>query len=168
MKSKLSLVLLAPILFLAGLVMGLQKSQETKEDAQILGLNHVGLRVSDFDKAMDFYQDDLGFPMTYRFNDENGQPIFAYFQINKSTFIELLPANEERPEGIDHFGLETNKLESLVSHFHDLGIKTTESSVSPFTHVNLAHASDVNGIYFELIEATEGSDLRRVMDNWNE
>lgn len=162
------MVLAAPILFIAGLITGQRNGLEQTEEGQILGLNHVGLRVADFDKALDFYQNDLGFPMTYRFDDENGQLIFAYFQINKSTFIELMPANEEHPVGVDHFGLETQNMESLVNIFHNLGIKTTESSVSPFTLVNLAHALDVNGIYFELIEATEGSDLKRVMNNWKE
>ena len=166
MKSKLTILLFAPILFLAGLLMGSKINHETEEKGQILGLNHVGLRVADFDKAFDFYQNDLGFPMIYRFDDENGNLIFAYFQINKSTFIELLPANEEHPEGIDHFGLETHNLEAVISNMHNLGIKSTNPSVSPFTRVNIAHAEDVNGIYFEMIEATDGSDLRKVMDNW--
>ncbi len=168
MKRKLTLVAIASILFLTGFGVGKQSSTDIKEDARFLGLNHVGLRVSDFDKATDFYENDLGFPMTYKFNDDNGKPIFAYFQINKSTFIELLPANEERPEGIDHFGLETTNMDSIVNHIHSMGLKSTQPIISKFTGVKIAHTEDINGIYFELIEAIEGSDLRKVMDNWKE
>jgi catechol 2,3-dioxygenase-like lactoylglutathione lyase family enzyme len=167
MKTTVIIALVAPVLFLSGLIVGKQKPENSAE-GKILGLNHVGLRVANFDKALDFYQNDLGFPMIYKFDDEEGQPIFAYVQINKSTFIELLPASEEHPEGIDHFGLETLNNEAVVRGFHSLGLNCTESTMSPFTHVNIAHALDPNGIYFEIIEATEGSDLKRVMDNWRE
>ena len=168
MKNITIAVLTAPVLFFAGFITGQQHEFEIAENGKILGLNHVGLRVTDFDQAANFYEDILGFPMTYRFVDDSGQPIFAYFQINKSTFIELLPANDDHPEGIDHYGLEAKNMESLISSFDNLGIRSTESNVSPFTRVNLAHAFDANGIYFELIEATEGSDLKRVMDEWKE
>jgi catechol 2,3-dioxygenase-like lactoylglutathione lyase family enzyme len=168
MKSKIIFILAVPILFFAGFISGLHYGSENKEEGKILGLNHVGLRVADFDKALDFYQNDLGFPMTYKFNNKEGKPIFAYVQISKSTFIELLPADEEHPEGIDHFGLETQNNEAVVSNFHSLGMECTKSTVSPFTKVNIAHAIDPNGIYFEIIEATEGSDLKRVMDHWKE
>ena len=168
MTSKLVIILSGIIIFCVGLFIGQQITANPNEKGEIIGLNHVGLRVADFDKARDFYENELGFPMTYKFNDKGGKLLFAYFQINKSTFIELLPADAEHPEGVDHFGLEGQNLESIVDHLHSLGISSTESSVSPYTKVNIAHASDVNGIYFELIEATEGSDLRSAMDNWKE
>ncbi|MCA0133861.1 VOC family protein [Winogradskyella alexanderae] len=168
MKSKIFLIIVAPILFFAGFFSGQQNDIINKEEGKILGLNHVGLRVANFDKALDFYQNDLGFPMIYKFDNKEGNPIFAYVQINKTTFIELLPADEEHPEGIDHFGLETRNNEAVVKDFHSLGMECTASTVSPFTHVNIAHAIDPNGIYFEIIEAIEGSDLKRVMDNWKE
>jgi catechol 2,3-dioxygenase-like lactoylglutathione lyase family enzyme len=168
MKSKIVLIIVAPILFFAGLFSGQENEIINKEEGKIICLNHVGIRVSDFDKAANFYENTMGFPMIYRFDDENGQLIFAYFQINKSTFIELMPADEEHPEGIDHFGLESHNNEAVVSDLLGLGIECTKSSVSPFTHVSIAHAKDVNGVYFEIIEAIEGSDLRRVMDNWKE
>jgi catechol 2,3-dioxygenase-like lactoylglutathione lyase family enzyme len=169
MKTKIIIALAAPILFIAGIITGQHNNFENKEEGKILGLNHVGIRVADFDKASDFYENTMGFPMIYRFDKDKGQLIFAYFQINKSTFIELLPANDEHPEGIDHFGLETHKNEAVVSDFHSLGIECTKSNVTPFTHVNIAHAKDLNGVYFEIIEAVEGSALRKVMDNnWKE
>ena len=168
MKSKIVLLIVAPILFFVGFFSGQQNDIINKEEGEIIGLNHVGIRVSEFDKAANFYENTMGFPMIYRFNDDNGQLIFAYFQINKSTFIELMPADEERPEGIDHFGLETQNNEAVVNDFRSLGIESTKSNVSPFTNVNIAHAKDLNGVYFEIIEAIEGSELRRVMDNWKE
>ncbi|WP_411893328.1 VOC family protein [Winogradskyella sp. A2] len=166
MKTKIIIILAIPILFFSGLITGQYIGFENNKEGKIIGLNHVGIRVADFDKASNFYTNTMGFPMIYKFDDKNGQLIFAYFQINKSTFIELMPANKEHPEGIDHFGLETHNNEALVSDFHNLGIECTKSQVSPFTQVNIAHAKDLNGIYFEIIEAVEGSALRKVMDNW--
>jgi len=168
MKTKIIIILAVPILFFAGFITGQHNKFENKEEGKILGLNHVSLRVDDFDKASNFYENTMGFPMVYSFNEDNGQLIFAYFQINKSTFLELMPANDEHPEGIDHFGLETQNNVAVVSDFHSSGIQCSESSVSPFTRVNIAHAKDLNGVYFEIMEAIEGSDLRRVMDNWKE
>ncbi|MBC2838598.1 VOC family protein [Robiginitalea sp. SC105] len=168
MKRKLILLSLAAMLLLTGFGIGRQSATDRADEARVVGLNHVGLRVSDFEAAVKFYEHDLGFPMTYKFNDASGKPIFAYFQINKSTFIELLPANEQRPEGIDHFGLEARNIASMVNHLHGLGIQSSQPSESPYTRVKLAHVEDVNGIYFELIEAVDGSELRRVMDNWKE
>lgn len=165
MKTKISILLLAPVLFFSGVIIG-KYNPKNNDEGKILGLNHVGLRVANFDTALDFYQNNLGFPMKYKFDNNEGQPIFAYFQINKTTFIELLPADEDHPVGIDHFGLETQNNEALVSDLHCLGIECTESTVSPYTRVKIAHARDPDGIYFEIIEAIEGSDLKRVMDNW--
>ncbi|NNK81041.1 MAG: hypothetical protein HKO93_06055, partial [Flavobacteriales bacterium] len=162
------MILAAPILFFTGFVTGNQNAIEHKEDGEILGLNHVCIRVADFEKASDFYENTMGFPLTYRFNDDKGELLFAYFQINKSTFIELMPADDEHPEGLDHFGFETHNNEELVSDFHNMGIQCTESIKSPLTRVNIAHAKDLNGVYFEIIEAVEGSELRRVMDEWEE
>ncbi len=166
MKYKFALVLGAVMLFVAGLVIGQETNSKTTMEGQIVGLNHVAIRVPDFEKASDFYQNKLGFPMIYKFDDEHGNLIFAYFQINKSTFIELLPADEDHPAGIDHFGLETRHTDSVVSYFRDSGIEATDPKVSPYTRVKLSHTKDVHGVYFELIEALEGSDLHRVMQNW--
>lgn len=168
MKTKIAIALASPIFFMAGLITGNFNETEIKEDGKILGLNHVSIRVADFDEASDFYENTMGFPMVYKFNDDNGQLIFAYFQINKSTFLELMQADEEHPEGLDHFGLETYNNEAVVRDFHGKGIQCTKSVISPFTRVNIAHAKDLNGVYFEIMEATAGSDLRQAMDNWKE
>ena len=168
MKSKYSLVLVAAMIFVAGLLVGEELSSKTTIDGQIVGLNHVALRVPDFEEAADFYENTLGFPLTYRFDDDNGSLLFAYFQISKNTFIELLPADNEHPAGLDHFGLETRQMDSVVAHFRDKGIEVTDPFVSPYTRVNLSHALDSDGVYFELIEAVDGSELQKVMHDWEQ
>lgn len=166
MKNKLAFVLVLITFFVVGLLIGQESNSETSKDGQIVGLNHVGIRVPDFESALDFYQNTLGFQLIYRFNNDDGSLMFAYFQISKSTFIELLPANEEHPPGIDHFGLEIKEMDSVVTHFRDSDIRVADPYVSPYTRVNLAHARDSDGVYFELIEAVDGSDLQRAMQNW--
>lgn len=166
MSSKFFLVSAAAMIFIAGFVTGKERNSRTTVEGQIVGLNHVGIRVPDFDAASDFYENVLGFPMTYRFDDEGGKLMFAFFQISKSTFIELLPADEEHPAGIDHFGLEIRQMDSVIAQFRGSGIRVTDPYVSPYTQVNLAHALDSDGVYFEVIEAVDGSDLQRVMQSW--
>ena len=168
MKSKVVLAAVAALIFVAGFAIGAERNSNTTSEGKIVGLNHVGIRVPDFEAASDFYENTLGFPLTYRFDDKHGKPIFAYFQINASTFIELLPADKAHPAGIDHFGLEIREMDSVVAQFRSSGISVANPYVSPFTRVNLAHATDPDGVYFELIEAVEGSDLQRVMQSWQD
>ena len=166
MKHRFALVLVPVMFFVIGLLMGRESYSEATTEGQIVGLNHVGIRVPDFESASDFYENTLGFPLAYRFNDDDGNLMFAFFQISESTFIELLPADEEHPPGIDHFGLEIKQMDSVVGYLRDSHIRVTDPYVSPYTRVNLSHALDADGVYFELIEAAEGSDLQRVMQNW--
>ena len=58
MKTKIIIVLAVPILFFAGLITEQQNGFVNKEEGKIFGLNHLGLRIADFDKALNFYQND--------------------------------------------------------------------------------------------------------------
>ena len=51
MKTKIIITLALPILFFAGLIIGQNGGTDNKETGEIIGLNHVGIRVADFDKA---------------------------------------------------------------------------------------------------------------------
>ncbi len=44
-------------------------------------------------------------------------------------------------------------MDSIVNHIHSMGLKSTQPIISKFTGVKIAHTEDINGIYFELIEA---------------
>ncbi len=165
MKSIPFLVFIAGLLLATGFGLGRLCGPPAEEPA-VLGLNHVGLRVADFDQARDFYVHTLGFKLAYQFDNEQGKPIFAYIQISRNTFLELIPADVQHPPGFDHYGLETTQLEALAAQYKQAGIETADPSVSTFTGIHLCMAKDVDGIRFELIEPVEGSRLRQVIDAW--
>ena len=166
MKSIPFLLLGASLLFASGYFLGRQTGPTPAGKGEIIGLNHVGLRVSDFERARDFYMNTLGFKLAYQFDDADGKPIFAYIQVSQSTFLELTPANAEHPAGFDHFGFETNQIDSVAAYYQQAGIEAADPTVSTFTGIHLSMAKDLDGIRFELIEPVEGSRLRAVMDAW--
>lgn len=165
MKSIPLLLLCGGLLLAAGFGLGRLTGQPAAEPA-VTGLSHVGLRVSDFDRARDFYVNTLGFRLAYQFDNEQGTPIFAYIQISKNTFLELIPADNTHPPGFDHYGLESIGLEALAARYQQAGIETTDPSVSTFTGIHLCMAKDPDGIRFELVEPVAGSRLREVIDAW--
>ena len=168
MKPLLILIPAALAVFAAGFLAGREALPTAPEKGAINALNHVGLRVSDFEAAADFYEKKLGFKIAYRFDHPDGTPIFAYVQVSKDTFIELIPSDETHPAGFDHFGFETDRIDSLAAYFGQAGIKASKTSVSTFTGVHLSMAEDLDGIRFELIAPVEGSMLRKAIDGWEE
>ncbi len=165
MKSIPLLILGASLLLATGFALGRLTGQSAEEPA-VLGLSHVGLRVADFDRARDFYVNTLGFKLAYQFDTPEGKPIFAYVQISKNTFLELIPADGEHQPGFDHYGLESTQLKALATQYKKAGIETADPSVSTFTGIHLCMAKDPDGIRFELIEPVAGSRLRQVIDAW--
>ncbi|HSR59650.1 MAG TPA: VOC family protein [Robiginitalea sp.] len=165
MKSIPFIALGASLLLAAGFTLG-RLTGLSSEEPEVVGLSHVGLRVADFDRARDFYVNTLGFKLAYQFDTAEGQPIFAYIQISKNTFLELIPADGQHPAGFDHYGLESTQLKALAAQYKQAGIETADPSVSTFTGIHLCMAKDLDGIRFELIEPVEGSRLRQVIDAW--
>ena len=101
------------VYFAAGICVGLCDQAGRAQERGIVGLNHVALAVENFADATKFYTQVMGFPEAFAFRDANG-PYLSYFQINRNTFIELMPATPERPAGFVHFGLEVADVDSVV------------------------------------------------------
>jgi len=115
------------LLFVAGILVGLgvQSVVAQNRNSGIVGLNHVGISVPDIDKAVAYYTKTLGFPEAFRNNDEKGQPTLVYVQISRNTFVELQPANPQRPPGINHFGLHVENMAAATAMFKQRGANLT-------------------------------------------
>lgn len=57
----------------------------------ITGLTHVAIRVTDIDKAIDFYVNTLGIKEKFRINNDAGQPHLIYLEVAPNQFVELFP-----------------------------------------------------------------------------
>jgi catechol 2,3-dioxygenase-like lactoylglutathione lyase family enzyme len=151
--------------FAAGLFAGLCLQTGVAQERGIVSLNHVSLAVENFDEAAKFYTSVMGFPEAFAFRDANG-PYLSYFQINRNTFIELMPSTPERPPGFVHFGLEVGNVDSVVSRLRAQGVQVGNASVSPRTKSRVATATTPQGTRFELLEFGPESLHRKVIEGW--
>ena len=76
---------------------------------RIEGFHHVAIRVQDFDAAIAFYRDGLGFPEQIRWSD--GQKMIALLDTGGGDYIEILSNGKPPPlaEGAwGHLALRTD------------------------------------------------------------
>src|SRR6266478_5000064 len=98
-------------LLIAGILVGLAVPAVIAQNQNrgIVGLNHVGSSVPNLDAAVAYYG-KIGLPEAFRNVDEKRQPTLVYVQISRSTFLELQPANTDRPPGLTHFGVVVDNM----------------------------------------------------------
>jgi len=157
------------VLFVMGIAVGLAVeaavAQNTSPNKGIVGLNHVCLVVPNLDEAVKYYTKTMGFPEAFRSVDDKGNVTLVYVQISKNTFIELQPANAQRPAGMNHFGLHVENMAAATAMFKQRGANVSEIRTSP-TKAILSNITDLNGIRIELAELTPESSHRQAMDRW--
>src|SRR5438477_12102194 len=154
-------------LFVAGIVIGLaiESAVAQSPNRGVVGLNHVALSVPNIDEAVTYYTKTMGFPEAFRSTDEKGNVALVYVQISKNTFIELQPANAQRPAGINHLGLHVENMAAATAMFKQRGANVSETRVSP-TKAILSNITDPNGVRIELAELPADSEHRKAMDRW--
>jgi catechol 2,3-dioxygenase-like lactoylglutathione lyase family enzyme len=155
-------------LFVAGIAVGLAATavaQNKSPNHGIVGLNHVALSVPDIDKAVDYYTKTLGFPEAFRLTNPSGQVQLVYVQISQNTFVELLPANAQRPPGINHFGIHVENMPAATAMFKERGANVGEI-INSGTKAVLSNIVDPNGIRMEMAELPPASLHRQAMERW--
>jgi catechol 2,3-dioxygenase-like lactoylglutathione lyase family enzyme len=154
-------------LFVAGIAVGLaiEVGLAQTQNRGIVGLNHVALSVPNLDEAVTYYTKTMGFPEAFRSVDERGQVALVYVQISKNTFIELQPANPQRPPGINHLGLHVENMTAAASMFKQRGANVSDTRTSA-TKAILANITDPNGVRIELAELPPESQHRQAMERW--
>ena len=153
------------LLFVTGLAVGAAVQTGIAQNTGLVGLNHVAISVPNLDAALTYYTKTLGFPEAFRSLDEKGQPALVYVQISRNTFIELQPANAQRPAGLNHLGIHVENMPAAVAMFRQRGADVSDARVSG-TKAILANITDPNGIRIELAELTADSEHRKAMERW--
>ena len=154
------------LVFSTGLLLGLTIQTGLAQQGGIAGLNHVAVSVADFEAARDFYSKQMGFREAFSFREQNGAPYFAYLQINRNTFVEVMQATAERPAGCPHFGLEVGNLDAAVAQLRQRDVQVRDPSESPRTRSRIAVATGPGGINIELLEFGPESLHRKVIEGW--
>jgi catechol 2,3-dioxygenase-like lactoylglutathione lyase family enzyme len=144
---------------------GAAQNQTPNRSEGIVNLNHVALSVPDLDAAVAYYTKTLGFPEAFRSNDEQGRPQLVYIHVNGNSFIELQPANPQRPPGIIHFGLHVENMEAATAMFKKRGANVADIRPSR-TKAILSNITDPNGVFIELAELPPDSLHRQAMNRW--
>ena len=107
----------------------------------------------------------MGFPEAFRLKNASGQVQLVYVQISQNTFVELQPANAQRPPGITHFGLHVENMAAATAMFRQRGAAVGETTVSG-TKAILSNIVDPNGVRMELAELPPESLHRQAMERW--
>jgi len=152
--------------FVAGLLVGAALQSGLAQERPITGLNHVALSVENFDAASKFYAETMGLKEAFAFREADGTPYLTYFQINRDTFIELMPATASRPAGFVHVGLEVANLDAAVKRLRAGGMQVGDPAVSPRTKTRIAVATTPQGTAMELLEFGPESLHRKVINAW--
>ena len=120
----------SPSGFLLGLL--LIWSPAVADELPLLGLAHVGIRVSDLDKARAFYHGIGGFEEAFDAKNPDGSVAAAYFKINDLQFIEVLPGlTPGQVVPMSHIAIRTDQINKLRQMIADRGLNPTEIALDP-------------------------------------
>ena len=86
------------VLFLGGILLGSAVQTGIAQGDKVVGVNHVGITVEHFDEALRFYTQNMGFREAFVVRDDKGQPVLAYVQVSRDTFLELQPSAPSAPK----------------------------------------------------------------------
>ena len=83
----------------------------------VVRMNHVAINVPDIPEAITYYTEKMGYREAFRLNTDEGQPRLVYLHISQNSFLELQQANEQRPQGFNHYGLHVENVADAVAGF---------------------------------------------------
>ena len=156
------------IVFVIGVLVGSALTPLVAQSPKLAGenyVNHVGMAVENFDEALAFYTQKMGFREAFVVKDPAGKPTLAYVQVNRNTFVELQQANANRPKGLNHFGLHVENLKATVATLKERGVTVDDVRVRP-DDSSVANATDPNGIRIEMFEFGPGSPQGKAIASW--
>lgn len=129
-------------------------------------IEHIGIAVSDLDKAIDFYERVFGL-VCYRIEEVKDQKVrTAFFMLDK-TKIELLESTDpegpigrfigKRGEGIHHIAFAVNDLEDQLNFARQNGIDLIDSvprKGAEGLSIAFLHPKSTFGVLTELCETS--------------
>lgn len=155
-------------LFLGGLFLGLavHTAIAQGQNNNVLGVNHIGVNVADFDAAMKFYTEQMGFRKAFIVNDASGRPTQGYIHVSRNTFIEIRPVRGNEPAGtITHVGIEVDDIRAVLARLAKNGVKVEEPRPG-INFATIANATSPDGTRMELSELGPESLQRKAINSY--
>ncbi len=129
---------------------------------KIKRISHIGVGVTDTDKASDFYTKMLNLPLDHQ--EELGELKISFVPIG-DTNIELVQSTtpegvmskfvDKRGEGIHHIAFEVEDIDSALAELKDKGVRLIDEQARPGAHgarIAFIHPKATNGVLTELVE----------------
>ena len=152
-------------LFAAGIIVGLAVHAAIAQERKLHGLNHVGIVVADYAAALRFYTETLGLPEAYTIHNSDGSVRLTYLQVNRETFVELIPAAAGQSPGINHFGIEVGDIDAAVADLRTHGVAAGDPGRTP-ANAEFVRIADRDGVPIEMLELGPESLQRKAINAW--
>ena len=127
-------------------------------------LNHIGIVVADYDAAYEFYTGVLGLKDAYTV-ERGGQPLLTYLQLDRETFVEIIPARPGQPTGVTHFGMEVGDIDATVASLRARGLAVDDPGITP-ANARYVRVRDADDVEIEVMEFGPESSQFRAMRDW--
>jgi len=154
--------------FVIGVLVGTGVVSAVAQNNRLSGINnmnHVGIAVERFDEALAFYTEKMGFREAFTVRDDKGQPTLSYVQVSRDTFVEIQPANANRPAGLTHFGLHVEDLKTTVATLKQRGV-TVEEPRAGRQDSMVANATGPGGMRIEIFQFGPQSLQGQAISSW--
>jgi catechol 2,3-dioxygenase-like lactoylglutathione lyase family enzyme len=104
------------------------------QELPLAGIHHIGIQVSNLEKARWFYQGVLGFEPAFQLYkpDMPREVATAFYKVSDDQFIELFPGlKPDQVFRINHFSLRTRDIQRVHAMLERRGLKPTEVQTGP-------------------------------------
>ena len=149
-----------------GVLLGVIGTERTMAQQSGVRINHVGVSVKDMNEAITFYTKVIGFREAYTLRDANGSATMSAIQVSRETFLELAPANANRPVGFSHVGIEADDIQVTAARLRQAGAQITDPRFADNTGATLANVTDPLGLRVEFLQLNPGSRQRQAIESW--
>jgi lactoylglutathione lyase len=130
----------------------------------ITGIGHVAFRITDLERALDFYCGKLGFREAFRLEREGEpSPWIVYLQVAPGQFIELFPRGEGqapargRGAGYNHYCLVVDDLSATLRDLEARGLAISGEPRQGQDTNSQYWIEDPDGNAIELMQIASGS-----------
>lgn len=139
----------------------------------ITGIGHVAFRITDLDRALNFYCGILGFREAFRL-DRDGEPSpwIVYLQIAPGHFIELFPGAETvgpqpgRDGGYNHFCLLVDDIGATLRQLAERGLPIEGEPTKGLDNNYQYWIADPDGNRIELMQIVADSPHAAADARW--